>query len=55
MNPGQAGRLAGELNAQKLILSHLRQDFNALDAEEAAMACFTGEIIVAVDGLNISV
>lgn len=55
MNPGQAGVLAGELNVKRLILSHLRQGFNAPEAEEAAKAGFSGEIIIAVDGMKISV
>ncbi len=51
MNPEQAGRLAEQIQAAILVMSHLNPDCKAEEILKEATAYFGGEILVAEDGM----
>ncbi len=54
MNPAQAADLATECRAEKLVLSHLNPGCYPDDVYRDAAEHFDGEIVIATDGLTIS-
>lgn len=54
MNPAQAGRLAVDCEAQILVLNHLNPGCLKDDVLSDAAKHFSGEILVAEDGMNVS-
>jgi ribonuclease BN (tRNA processing enzyme) len=55
LNPAQAGRIASEAGARRLVLTHLDPDHDPEHAVELARATFDGEVTAARDGLVVEV
>jgi ribonuclease BN (tRNA processing enzyme) len=55
MNPAQAGELAQKCGSKKLVLCHINPGSGAEAIMKEAMANFVGEVIVAVDGMEIEI
>jgi len=55
LTPGEAGRLAAEAGAKRLLLTHFYPPCDKVDVVAQASQEFTGEVLRAEDGLNLTV
>jgi ribonuclease BN (tRNA processing enzyme) len=55
LTPGEAGRLAAQAEVTRLVLNHIYPPGDEVDLVAAAGQSFTGEIMIADDGLRLQV
>jgi ribonuclease BN (tRNA processing enzyme) len=55
LTPSLAGRIAREAQSKKLLLTHFYPVFQGHDIREECRKEYSGEILLAVDGMKVSV